>query len=108
MNNVLVIICALLAKRLFHGLFFVCKFIGTMYHHSMLRVNYSYGLSTEHFVLRWQSIGDSEVEVARGERWFALAGLLVTLGLFTGYLLYQWLQSLEENDEVFVGLSDDH
>jgi hypothetical protein len=41
-----------------------------------------------------------KAEVAKGEKNFALAGLFVTIGLFLGYLYYQWKLSLSEGDEV--------
>jgi len=39
-------------------------------------------------------------EVAASEKTFALVGLFVTLAMFFGYLYYQYLLSLGENDEV--------
>jgi len=38
--------------------------------------------------------------VAASEKMFALVGLFVTLGMFCGYLYYQYLLSLGEKDEV--------
>ena len=48
----------------------------------------------------FESKGDSEREVAEGEKGFALFGFVVTLGMFFGYLYYQWKLSLDSNDDV--------
>ncbi len=40
------------------------------------------------------------MQVAASEKTFALVGLFVTLGMFFGYLYYQYLLSISKDDEV--------